>query len=223
MFMKKQRVVVLTEQDLSSILKKILDTIGLSSDKIFGDDKKEGGLKQGKDPSFTELDLNSSEGYDAYKEIADKFIDTRPSNLLNINGDMLASAAKNAYSKYGNYVPPELALGQLAAEGGFSKNPNARPIKTKNPFNVGNVDSGKDVYESSVQNGIQRYYDLIAKNYLTGGKTASDLIKNFVNKRGNRYATGPEYENLVSKIASSVGSISEPIYASLVKKASSDV
>lgn len=221
--MKKQRVVVLTEQDLSFILKQILDSIGLSSDKVFGDDKKEGGLKQGKDPSFTELDLNSSEGYNAYKQIADKFISTRSSNLLNINGDMLSSAAKNAYDKYGNYVPPELALAQLAAEGGFSKNPNARPIKTKNPFNVGNVDSGKNVYESSVQNGIQRYYDLIAKNYLTGGKTASDLIKNFVNKNGNRYATAPGYEGAVSQIAGSVGSISQPIYASLAKKVSSDL
>jgi hypothetical protein len=221
--MKKQKVVVLTEQDLTSILKKIIDAIGLSPENVFGDDKSEGGLKQSKDPSFTELDLNSTEGYNAYKEISNKFIDTKSSNLLNIDGEMMAKAAKNAYNQYGNYVPPELALAQLAAEGGFSKNPNARPIKTKNPFNVGNVDSGKNVYESSVQNGIQRYYDLIAKNYLTGGKTASDLIKNFVNKNGNRYATAPGYENAVKSIANSVGSISQPIYASLAKKISSDV
>jgi hypothetical protein len=226
--MSKKFKVRLTEQEFGELLaKSLLDKIlggGFNKDEIKKILSSEvptksdvtGGTGAGE---FTEVDLNSSEGYNAYKQIADRFISGRSANLLGITGDMLASAAKNTFNKHKKYVPVELALAQLATEGGFSSNPNARPIKTKNPFNVGNVDSGKNVYHSSVQSGIQTYYDLIARRYLTGNKTASDLLKNFVNADNQRYATGG-YEDTVRKIAAQAKGMSEPVFASIKKKGS---
>jgi hypothetical protein len=234
--MGKKFVVRLTEQELADLITKHMLSGGGISDLINGkskssdskneknsdnEDEKNSGIS-GSAGEFTEVDLNSSDGYDAYKKVADKFIGSRSSNLLDITGDMLATGAKNAYNQYKKYVPVELALAQLAAEGGFSSDPKSRPIRTKNPFNVGNTDDGKNVMHSSVESGIQTYYNLIAKNYLTGNKTASDLLRNFVNKNGQRYATS-KYEGVVSSIANQAKRMSEPVYASLSKKSDSDI
>lgn len=227
--MGKKFVVRLTEQQLADIIAQ--QVLGKSGDfmkgllkGMKGDDKTDSssvptGIKSpnATGGEFPTLDLNKPEDYKAYQDIADKFISSRSSNLLGIRGSMLADAAKNAQNKFGNYVPVELALAQLASEGGFSKDPKARPIRTKNPFNVGNVDSGKNIQHGSVQSGIQAYYDLMAKNYLGNGKTASDLLNNFVNKSGNRYATAKNYEDSVSKIANQVQGMGQQVYASLGK------
>jgi hypothetical protein len=162
--------------------------------------------------SFTDLDLNKDEDYKIYAEICDKFMANRPPNLLGITGDMLAQGAKKAFQQTGRYVPPELALAQMAAEGGIGNNDaSSRPIRTKNPFNVGNVDSGANVYHNDIQSGIDTYYSLVARNYLGKGKTANDLSQNFVNHKGNRYATAPDYEQAVSRISAEANRIAQSI------------
>jgi hypothetical protein len=232
--MGKKYIVRLTEQELAKLIAQnlldpkgdnvlgnfIKDVLGnktSSGDSSSSDSKTKGPLTSGSGGKFPELNLNTTEGYNAYEEIADNFIEGRSSNLLGIRGSMLADAAKNTYNRFNKYVPAELAVAQLAAEGGFSNDPKSRPIRTKNPFNVGNVDSGANVKHGSVQSGIQTYYDLIAKNYLSGSKTASDLLDNFVNSGGKRYATDRNYESKVSQIANQVQNMGQPIYASLEK------
>jgi peptidoglycan hydrolase-like protein with peptidoglycan-binding domain len=161
----------------------------------------------GKDGNFTYLDMNEPEAFKLYAEICQNFIDKRNPNA-GVDGQMMAECSKRYFSQ--GYVPPELALAQLALEGGLSKNQTVRPRRTKNPFNVGNTDSGKNKYFSTVQEGVCAYYDLMVRRYLTGGKRAGDLLRNFVNVNGNRYASG-EYEPKLRSIVSSVSNISDMV------------
>lgn len=159
---------------------------------------------------FTDLDLTKPEDVEKYAEICQKFINTKQPNPLGITGEMLAKGAVQAFERYKKFVPAELALAQLVVEGGIGNgNPNIRPVRTKNPFNVGNTDSGANEYQDSVQDGINRYYNLIAKSYLGKGKTANDLISNFVNQSGNRYASAGNYESALSKQVSIANKIAQ--------------
>jgi hypothetical protein len=214
--MKKKSAILVTEQQFKEIiLKSIIDNPEKFVKSFFGDlfgksdqDKEDDGTAKEDGYStagdFQELDLNNPDDFKKYQQIADKFISTRSANLLGITGSMLANGAKTAYNKFNKYVPVELALAQLAQEGGFSPDPKARPIRTKNPFNVGNTGTDKNVFHNSIQSGIQTYYDLIAKNYLTGGKTATDLLSNFVNSSGYRYAGDKNYEASLRKLSNQV-------------------
>lgn len=156
---------------------------------------------------FTQLNLLNHKDYNTYSQICQAFINKRNPNA-GINGNMMASAARNVYQSTKKYVPPELALAQLALEGGLSKNPNAKPIRTNNPFNVGHYDNGRVVPFRTKQEGINRYYELIANNYLNGGKTAAHLAQNFTNTQGNRYASAPDYESKLNQIMKEVNNIS---------------
>ena len=200
----------------TEMLEKLLELLkerGVKSEelKVFIDSVLTGGSAE-----FTDLDLNTNEGFQAYAEICQKFISANGPNPLGITGEMMAKGAKEAFMRYQRYVPPELALSQLVLEGGIRNGKlDSRPIRTKNPFNVGNTDSGANVEHSEVQSGINTYYNLVAKNYLGKGRTAKDLITNFVNKSGNRYASAPDYEKHLNTLASQAHRIAAPVMAKL--------
>ena len=166
---------------------------------------------------FAILDLRNPEHFNAYQSVADKYISTRKANHLGATGYMFANAALQAQRKYKVLVPVELALAQMNQEGGFSVDKTVKPIKTINPFNIGNVDSGATKKYSSVSQAINSYYDLMASKYLKN-KSVPDLLKNFVDYRGLRYASDANYETKVADTLNYVKNISSQVYTNLRKK-----
>ena len=160
-------------------------------------------FKKSTDGRFAEFDLNTPNGYAAYVKICQTFINGRNPNA-GVTGEMMASAAKKALESTGNYVPPELALAQLAMEGGLSTNPNAIPIVTNNPYNIGNWDGGKRTPFPNKQVGINRYFQTMASDYLGNNRSAEDILQNFTNSQGNRYASATNYEQLLNRIVNQI-------------------
>ncbi len=104
-------------------------------------------------------------------------------------------------------VPVDLMLAQAIQESNIGTN-GARPIKTKNAWNVGNVDSGSNEYQGSWLDGAYRYANLIKNEYAPNPNNikAEDIIANdFVRpKKGGRYATDPQYTKKISSLVTSI-------------------
>lgn len=176
-------------------------------------------ITSGGSASFTDVDLTTSEGKQAYEKICSNFIQQRDPNAK-VTGQMLADGAERAFKNYQKFVPPELALAQLTLEGGIASAENSRPNRTNNPFNVGNTESGSKTF-SSIEAGVYAYFDLIARRYLVKGRTASDLVNDFKNDQGNNYASAGTYEAGLKTLIASIRKRNEPVYAALNKTSSS--
>lgn len=79
--------------------------------------------------------------------------------------------------------------------------------KINSIFNVcvyDNIKSGNGVSSQyrypHPDDSIEPYLQLLRDNYLVNGKTEKDLLANFVNKHGQRYASYPHYEKQMSSI-----------------------
>ena len=186
-----------------------LESRGVTKDEL---EKLVDKVSTGGGDIFTDLDLTVEEDYKIYAKICELYLKTRQPNPLGITGTMLADGAKSAFIKHHKYVPPELALAQLAAEGGVGDpNVNNKPVRTKNPYNIANMDDGSIRTYPTIQSAIDSYFDLISRSYLGKGKTSNDLIYNFVNHENQRYAKEEEYEDVVTSIAKQVKKIANTI------------
>lgn len=136
--------------------------------------------------------MNLSANFADYANKAQQYL-SQVNPDTDITGQMLAASAQKAYEKTGKVVPVELALAQLQQEGYLAKGPKNKPQRTKNPFNVGNTDDGKVVNYNNVQSGIDKYFHLMTTQYLSK-KSPEDLLKNFTNNAGHRYAMERDYE-----------------------------
>lgn len=133
--------------------------------------------------------------YKDYKKKADKYLARDIFKGTPITGKMLADAALNAFNEYGVLVPLELALAQGQWESRLGTDKTHRNPIT-NPFSVGEYDTHTHMRFNSTKEGVEAYYNLMAKDYLKY-HDMDELLDNFVNKNGDRYASDKEYEKKI--------------------------
>ena len=99
-------------------------------------------------------------------------------------------------------VDIRLALVQGHVESHFGTKGTA--AKTNSVFNVGAYDGHSAARQcrngfgfSHPNQSIEPYLELLTTNYLVNGRTEKDLLRNYVNKYGQRYASHPKYESVL--------------------------
>jgi len=126
------------------------------------------------------------EEYYIYLETADSILSQYNTKMT---GRMLAESWHSTLENFGVDVPVKLALAQAHLESGFCR--SELSIQKNNPYSLR---SGKSYARySSLQQGVDSYYKLIAKNYLSC-KNIDQLLKNFSTCDGYRYAGSKNYE-----------------------------
>ncbi len=128
--------------------------------------------------------------FDNYATAAQVYLDRDVFKGTPITGKILSTCAKNTYDSTGVIVPLELALSQAQWESGMGRFGKSAEC---NPYNIGEWDRGTMWKYSTTEKGVQAYFNLIAKDYLSN-KSVNQLLINFVNENGHRYASSPSYE-----------------------------
>lgn len=141
---------------------------------------------------------NISPDFNQYASIAQKYLQRPIFRGTPITGQMLADAARNTYERTGKLIPVDLALAQGQLESHLGTRSKRGKNAITNPYNVGEFDSGTKMKFNTTQDGVNAYYNLMANDYLKNS-TPDDLMYSFVNSEGNRYASNPDYENIIKK------------------------
>lgn len=110
-------------------------------------------------------------------------------------------------------VDIRLVLAQGHLESHFATRGSA--AKTNSMFNIGAYDGHSALRQ--IKNGfgyvdpnysIEPYLKTLKTNYLVNGVTEEDLLNNFVNKHGWRYASSKEYERKLQRLWNNMDDIS---------------
>ena len=106
-------------------------------------------------------------------------------------------------AEYGVDIRFVMAQGQI--ESHFATKGTA--AKTLSVFNVGAYDGHSASRQcrngfgfSDPNESIEPYLKLITNEYMVNGKTESDLMNNYVNGLGMRYASNPKYESMLRSV-----------------------
>lgn len=141
--------------------------------------------------------LSTGTLYNPHNIDVDKYINRPVFTEKNITKNDIVFIQDSIYQNTGKRVTPEFIIAQAQAEGAFTK--DGGRSKATNPFNVGEYDTHTGMTFESKKQGLKAYAELLSKKYLVGDKTEDDLLSNYVNHLGQRYATAPDYEEVMKQ------------------------
>ena len=106
-------------------------------------------------------------------------------------------------------IDPVFVLAQGQIESHYATKGTA--ARTKSIFNVGAYDGHSAArqqrngfgFKTSTES-IEPFLILLTSDYLVNGKTTDDLLRNYVNHLGMRYASNPRYEQMLRSVCNKI-------------------
>lgn len=128
--------------------------------------------------------------FDSYEDTIRIILERETYKDSPITPKLLRDVAEETYQNTCIIVPAKLVLAQAMFESHIGL--KGRSPET-NPFNVGEFDDRTHLRFNTTCEGVKAYYKLLTKDYLRC-KKPKDLLDNFTNCRGLRYASDRNYE-----------------------------
>lgn len=162
------------------------------------------------DRTIDENKYHSYTRYEIYTEMNQLTYDSLKSVLVEqVNSYIQQSAPTSALDGLvvvNNCIDYDIDICFVLAQGEIESHFGTKGLarKTNSVFNVYAFD-GKELHEIN-KNGkykhpddsVEPYIELLKREYLVENKTEYDMLKKYVNYRGNRYASAPDYEQKLS-------------------------
>ena len=137
------------------------------------------------------LELDYYRSKDALVDVVDSYIkEVAPSSVMN------GIAFVNKCDEYNMNL--FFVIAQAQVESSFATKGLGQ--KMNSAFNVKAYDGKGSKYMDKYDHpddSIEPYIILVKKNYMGDSKTEMDLMNNYVNFEGKRYATNPDYEEMM--------------------------